>query len=897
MSMTVPYICSACCHRIARQSLHSGKRQVARASSLATGIEGILTESTPVARPAQRGRYSRPSPRSSNETVQHASKQHGQDGQQRPMDDFTTYMATAANKTTNRYSRHVQPPPRTSPVDAESSAHRASRHVRAYTSELENILKQNNLQKAWSFFTEHYTDKDCPALKSPSLRDITKVRRGIVFQDLLSQATAEWRHSLQNPTEASHLPSPVKVMTRFQELGLAADHYYSKTLWIMSVALLNISLQDADTFRQTHLHNVQELMDLWNLCLGAESSNENHDLDITHTSARAFWKFVPAELLTQPRHRKQNIYFDHWFRLFVPSAKPELDLASHIADCAIATHHLLTNRLSSTSDLPGETPPFMDFATSMDLLLRHTVVGPKRVDLLADRLRRKGVEVTDETNKSLLQHLEKYVRDIAPAKQESKTPMPLTLDSASQTVVNRLNRAVERQDLDSVEKLWLQAQSLLGRHKDSSESDKSISVYEQFLMAFFRLRRPQSALHVWNIMIESGIHPTVRTWSVMMKGCHISRDVIVMETMWYRMRASGIHPDVQAWSTRIYGLMNAGKVQEGIRALDEMGREWKEAARRHDRSGVSKAAKKANPDVESVSAEAPKPDTAILNSALSALKYRGKQYIPNILGWSSSLGVEPDVITYNILLNASLAQGEQEEAIRIFQSMADANVEPDSATFTILLNSLFHSSILRGLDHTEQEERILSFIDSIESNGVSIDEKGYGIVVDRLLKEYQNLAAVQKVLARMASKQIEPTPHIYTILMTHYFDSSPPDLYAADALWNQIQSRSNNYGAVLDVIFYDRMVEGYARHGDVGRTMAFLTRMSKEGKRPGWLAMISVAKCLAEKEDWDRLGQIVLDCYRQEGLLSAGLRGTKGQVDFWDYVRELGVLNDLAIDV
>ena len=222
--------------------------------------------------------------------------------------------------------------------------------------------------------------------------------------------------------------------------------------------------------------------------------------------------------------------------------------------------------------------------------------------------------------------------------------------------------------------------------------------------------------------------------------------------------------------------------------------------------------------------------------------------------------------------------------MQILKRMAAANIKPDSATFTILLSSMLQTSLLDDMTHAEQEKKIMDIISSLEACGLTMNVQGYALLIDRMLKDYNNLSAAQEVLRHMMARKVERTPHIWTILMTHYFDADPPDFYAAEVLWNDIKSSKQ---ATLDVIFYDRMVEGYARHGDVGRTMAFLNTMSKEGKRPGWLAMTAVIRCLALNHEWNRIAEIVVDCHKQEGLLSVGLRGRKGQKDFWEYVGSL----------
>ncbi|CAD0086071.1 unnamed protein product [Aureobasidium mustum] len=420
---------------------------------------------------------------------------------------------------------------------------------------------------------------------------------------------------------------------------------------------------------------------------------------------------------------------------------------------------------------------------------------------------------------------------------ENATAAPESFEQKAKLFTSSVSAAASRQNLDSLERLWDQAQEIF--------TDESSRTPE---------RAPQSGLQVWNSMLQSGFEPTIRTWNIMMKNCHISRDINIMESMWQSMRNSGIQPDVVSWSTRIYGHFRIGEPRDGMSALEEMGRDWINAQNRRRSKSAS----------------------------LEDTSEAG--HIPSVLAWSRRFNIEPDVATYNALLAISLGGGQATDAANILQRMAASDIQPNSATFTILVDSML-STTLDDMTQDEQKDKIIDLISSFEGCGMKVDVQGYALIIDRMLKDHNNLKAARSVLAHMTARKVACTPHIYTILMTHYFDANPPELLAADALWNDIQSSRQE--VTMDVIFYDRMVEGFARHGDVGRTMAFLNRMSKEGKRPGWLAMIAVVQCLARSHEWDRVAQIVMDCHKQEGLLSVGLRGKKGQKDFWEYVGRL----------
>ncbi|KAK6434796.1 hypothetical protein LTR95_009026 [Oleoguttula sp. CCFEE 5521] len=141
-----------------------------------------------------------------------------------------------------------------------------------------------------------------------------------------------------------------------------------------------------------------------------------------------------------------------------------------------------------------------------------------------------------------------------------------------------------------------------------------------------------------------------------------------------------------------------------------------------------------------------------------------------------------------------------------------------------------------------------------------------------MLKHQSNADAARMLLEHMASHGLEPSTHIYTILMSFYFSRTPPDFAAVDALWQRIKRANAGHGAPVDGIFYDRMIEAYAKHHHtlgIASSMQFLERMGKEGKRPGWRALEAIARALADRQEWARLGVLVSDLRSNKGMLRA----------------------------
>ncbi|KAK8211335.1 hypothetical protein M8818_003302 [Zalaria obscura] len=893
-SMSTPYVCSSCsrrllCHIIPKPQKH----QRAWVSSNAFG--DLLNE--PSAGQALGGsgrysRYNRPAPRTRDRDgeakdleEEHGDQSHTSMEAKRP-EEFMSYVSRRGRYSASRAADTTM---------SEESAH-IKTPIRSYAVELEQFLRQKELSKAWAFFLEHYRSKDSPALARPSLGDYQKIRSGRVFQDLLYAMTSTWSRPLRNGSDATPLPNPVEIMDIYEKLGVARPYTYVITIWNLVSALSVAQSKGTDVFTNPlGIQAMHQVMELWSRCIGKPSKRTEHTVtegeakdDGPLTSPYAIPLYAGWSRLAHKKHSSPD--FQHWLFSFLPkvtnmSGKGALQVTAS----AVLMRDLLHRGQSKQGGSVEGFDLYLPFAQSVEEILKHTSIQDLRQPL-EQMLENEGVasERISEVMHGLIVATDaRHLRNLDSYNGQSGLPTEKIIERH----ITRLGREMEQQNLDAIEKHWHNEKNILMPKPGETKTDPAFRpLFHHFLLAFLSLRQPQIAIEVWNMMVQVGIEPTVQTWTVMMRGCQAGRNVKMVEEMWTRMRNSGLQPDNYAWSTRLNNLFRTHKFREGLQALDEMGREWQAAARKQRTKTTDLAT---TGDVDGV----PKPDIVIINSVLSALAStnQGKEHVPRVLTWSRQFHVEPDVITYNTLINVSLSQDKTQDAIALLQRMTSAGLKPDSTTFTILLSTIFRSGALAEMTPDQQQTHIMSFLHSLESHSLSIDDKGYALLIDRLLKTYTNLPAAHAVLSHMRARGVQPTPHIYTILMTYYFDQTPPDLYSADVLWNQISVANNGGPVPLDVVFYDRMVEAYARHGDVGKMMAFLTRMSKEGKRPGWLAITCVVQCLAERGERERVLEIVRDVHRREGLLSAGLRGLMGQRSFWDYVAGLDVLAELGI--
>ncbi|KAI9802163.1 MAG: hypothetical protein M1833_002084 [Piccolia ochrophora] len=455
------------------------------------------------------------------------------------------------------------------------------------------------------------------------------------------------------------------------------------------------------------------------------------------------------------------------------------------------------------------------------------------------------------------------------------------------SLINRLNMLYEKKHSNAIASLWVQAKQQSrkaiapnGSHAPESshpgqlrgdaispeymtdiECQKFVDVFNRFIMVFMGLRQPKKAVEVWNYMLWKGMAPGQASWHSMLNGCRQARDVEALEQVWQRMYSAGVRPDVGCWTTRISGLIACGKNRIGLLAFQEMVETWSDAAKK----AMKKRPIEGNPtsllqmgDVGDIV----KPTIATINATVGALlRYRMGNEASIVMQTARSIGIENDIITYNTMLNFLVREGRLKEFSTLFHRMEASNVQPDITTFTILLDGMFRTSP-DGQSSTSGDHlsAVMELLPDMEARGITASAHTYGVLIDRLLKNHSNPSAAMLVLDQMTSKGVIPTPPIFTSLMTYHFERAPPDLAAIEHLWLRIREQK----VVVDHIFYDRMVEGYAGVGDTAKMLQFLGRMPREGMRPGPSALSAVVNALVAAGESDKAKEVMESASRQD---------------------------------
>ena len=444
-----------------------------------------------------------------------------------------------------------------------------------------------------------------------------------------------------------------------------------------------------------------------------------------------------------------------------------------------------------------------------------------------------------------------------------------------------LHQAIDRSDTACATGLWQTFQNKLT--VDNGNERVREELFAQFLSAFFALRRSEQAVGVWNHMVRLGHKPTAKHWHAMIVGCTKSKDLISMQQIWSNMLAAGIEPDMLLWTARINGLIICRKWQLGLQALEELGRVWK--------SEVTK------PPEHRSKNDAASPSIIPIKAAVHGLISIGKPDIAqSVLDWTKAHNIPLDTPTFNILLRPAVRASNTAEVQTILSQMHAHSCSPDVATFTIIINGLLSnpSSSFQPQSVSDQHAAVSKIFADMEAAGLKANAYTYGTMLHGLLADFPlvKIPAARAVLDHMAANKVKPSPHVYTILITHYFSTSPPDLAAIDGIWRRIRLEQ----AVLDGVFYDRMIENYARVGEIDKMLYFLRRMPQEGKSPSWVALEAALRALVKAEEWDHVRELIRDVEDEsEGLMRYGTRAWRGQEEFGELVGEVKGMSEMKV--
>lgn len=753
-------------------------------------------------------------------------------------------------------------------------------HETSYIDPIRFLLMKQAVGEAWKLFEKTFTSRDCKALTDPSPSDVNELHQGMFFKDLLNNVNIAFCSGTTEPTV-----TPTTVLFKFEQLGIARPEYWT----IQTLAFLTHHAIRAANGLNTNLQRdlsslLFELLSVWRLFFQCKGRKRG-PLETISTE----WQ-IPLTL-----ESFQELQENKDLPLRLQEYHPNFVGSPTLGFCAVYLYNL-SETLEASDSLREQAGPFIK-------LLTHLLAGSNVSSVLKHRelsmdFQSFPEKVQNDIMKEINAAPSKAMIRIGTESVHEKGDAGDPQSNLEQSILKRIARVVvSRESSVGLDNLWKEIVRTY-TEKDGKPAIP-LSIYNAFLSGYLELLKAQRSVEVWNHMIAHGIKPNMASWVALLEGCEKAKDLDGFNAMWSRMLKSGVEPDIYAWTTRVHGLTALRQINVAMKTLDDMGNRWLSAQKVIDAARTqSKRGKGVKNLPKSATAvnNCTKPTVEVINGAISALVQlpltnmrpeRRIEYVQNILRWAGNFQIKPDARTYNSLMQLYLRMEDYPTAYKVLGQMEKAGIKGDIATHTMLVTAAFDNGAYDKLSGAQQTERILRLFDELESSGLKLNEFIYATAIDRLLKQYSNHTAVRAIIETMEARKLVPSPHIYTSLITYYFQHSPPLISAVDALMNQILT---NPRIPNDKYLFDRTIEGYAEHGEVGQMMSVLTRMSKQGKYPSWQAITAVVKALVKAGEVERARLVVRDVGRGEGVAEGGITGSKkGEEFFFTEVRRLGV--------
>ena len=737
--------------------------------------------------------------------------------------------------------------------------------------------------ESWSFFLEHFGPG---AWKSDSISRNTSpayvyMRDGSYSGRALLLRIIQARD--KDPFSTT-LPTFTEVSSVYSQLGVLNGTDWADMVFSLIARLLEFQKSESiDLMNEEML--ISDLVGCWNVVF-RQAGKSQYPVSMEGNSSFD-WSHVPSISSKEAIQAYKKRGVQGCFGSLVPDIP--FHHLTNFPTVAVATYALLTQEPIARKAVTQEAALLVSSLGRVISLLSPDMQPAATTPGLAAASVNEFVKTTwAETRKRATRSVSQRKTRTPISESHTASPMRSTF------LHKRLQDAFTKQDIHQVDRLWDDVVMFPARNEKAAEDEQAenavqtalltVGLCNQFILTYMALRRPNRAIDVWNLMLSKRLSPNMSTWDCMLTGCRTSRDVKALEGVWSKMQSLQVQPDAVCWTTRISGLVECNQFEKGMNALDEMGRLWLTAARR--KHGTKKSIDELR-GVDDVPG-AIKPTISTVNAAIGGLLKKHRQDDAHrVLAWAGKFGIRPDIITYNTLLRSLIRNGQSGEAMALLQQMNNDGLKADVATFTTVLDETF-----RHTEHTPEEQGkiVASVFAEMEAAGIVANLHTYGKIIYCLLEcTTGDLTAVNGVLERMSREGLQPSSHISTMLVEHYFSRQPPDLDAVRFLIDRSRLEPSN----VDHIFWDRVVEGYSGVGDTTSAMRILGKVHSGSGRVSWTTLQKLLNSLAQNQEWDVARTLVRNTKIDTGgPLPDHVRGKKDQHHFWELVAELELLEE-----
>ncbi|KAK7952534.1 uncharacterized protein PG986_008262 [Apiospora aurea] len=615
-----------------------------------------------------------------------------------------------------------------------------------------------------------------------------------IFFPVVSKLMLKMINVKNKNMSATDLPPVAEIFRVCLDVGEIDPRLWSKLVEKLVEGLCEMSVSPADypsieAFEKhlaTRDEMLTDLVESWKVLSLPKHAMVN-PMDKENDIIDGFW-FPRLEKSSAYRLPGSGNFVSAFSSLF--SQYDQTKLGPRVSTLAIATYALLLDRQRSNANVRQGAARFMAKIAYMISTVRL------RSEKLGEYLSQSSA-ASPATARYIMEQWPNISESLDGGKEHTHPRGPASRNAAAGhakpysphrvSIEKRLSRAYGTRHLAEVDRIW---HDFIGKPADFTPERAAAlreeqDIFNSFINTYMALNDPDKAIVVWNTLPRLGMKPTLKTWNVMLDGCRKARNLNGLKTVWSRLQASGLALDIPIWTTRVAGLIDCGDPKGAIEALEELVKRWHLGQKGQQGDALKLA-------IEPV------------NAAMAGLVRLDKlKAAQSLLSWSSRQGILKGLL----------------------ETMKTLGINADAATFTVVLDGTLANVPLN--DYQSQAEVVRSVFETMEGAGLRSNLHTYGKMIYLLLRSGDRAQeSVKIVLSHLWSQGYELSPHIYTMLVEHYFARQPPDLDAVNGLL--LRRRLLDYDD-MDRVFYDRVIKGYAHVGELGTALDIYRKLHAAG--------------------------------------------------------------------
>ncbi|CAA6658159.1 unnamed protein product [Spirodela intermedia] len=213
---------------------------------------------------------------------------------------------------------------------------------------------------------------------------------------------------------------------------------------------------------------------------------------------------------------------------------------------------------------------------------------------------------------------------------------------------------------------------------------------------------------------------------------------------------------------------------------------------------------------------------------------------------NAQLGVHPNLVTFNAMIDGHSRNGDLPAAIRVWEKMKVSTCKPNAITY---------NSMLAGFCRAGRPAAAKQLVAEMEAAGISPDGYTYSILFSGGLAAGDSISLLEELIRKGIPMDDYPVSIILNGLC-----KEGKLCKAAEILELLLQRGSSAAGEVV----FNTVIDGFCRKGDMEGAFAMLRRMELAGVRPGCITYNTLINGLCKSQKLEAAAEL------------AGAMATKG---------------------